>query len=144
MLSLDQIKVLERKIEAVVSRVMALTSENSSLKQKIDSLEQENQSLKSKVESFESDQEKIEQGIISALDRLNTVENSVLLAAGVFKQEEDNSAAYETETQEDTFEYNDDASDNNILMDDVESDNINNNIFTNQTPYPEPGSFDIF
>lgn len=138
MLSLDQIKVLERKIEAVVSRVMELTSENNTLKQKIDFLVQENQMLQSKVEAFESDQEKIEQGIISALDRLNTVENSVLLAAGVFKQEETS----ETDIQ-DEFNYNDSASDNENNIDDVESNILNNNL-TNQDQYSESSSFDIF
>lgn len=138
MLSLDQIKVLERKIEAVVSRVMELTSENNTLKQKIDFLVQENQMLQSKVEAFESDQEKIEQGIISALDRLNTVENSVLLAAGVFKQEETS----ETDIQ-DEFNYNDSASDNGNNTEDAESNILNNNL-TNQDQYSESSSFDIF
>lgn len=138
MLSLDQIKVLERKIEAVVSRVIELTSENNTLKQKIDFLVQENQMLQSKVEAFESDQEKIEQGIISALDRLNTVENSVLLAAGVFKQEETS----ETDIQ-DEFNYNDSASDNGNNTEDAESNILNNNL-TNQDQYSESSSFDIF
>ncbi len=138
MLSLDQIKVLERKIEAVVSRVMELTSENNTLKQKIDFLVQENQILQSKVEAFESDQEKIEQGIISALDRLNTVENSVLLTAGVFKQEETS----ETDIQ-DEFNYNDSASDNGNNIEDAESNILNNNL-TNQDQYSESSSFDIF
>lgn len=87
MISLDEIQLLEQKIEVVVTKFLQVTEENKSLIQRCSQLESENQSLMDKLSSFEQDQEKIEQGIIKALDRLNVVENSVLQAVSAGKVE---------------------------------------------------------
>lgn len=106
MISLDQIRVLEQKIEAIVSKIKELTEENLVLHNKNSQLEQENSLLKTKLSAFEQDQEKIEQGIINALDRLNSVENSILLAAGVLNQENSTETS-QTPQENHTAEVND-------------------------------------
>lgn len=78
MISLDEIQLLEQKVEAVVTKLLQVTEEKKSLTQRCFQLESENHDLRNKISSFEKDQERIEQGIIKALDRLNIVENSVL------------------------------------------------------------------
>ncbi len=80
MISLDQIQLLERKVESAVTKILQLTEERAALFQRCAQLENESQNLRNKLLSFEQDQERIEQGIIKALDRLNVVENSVLQA----------------------------------------------------------------
>ena len=80
MISLEQISLLEQKVESAVAKILQLTEERAGLLQQCAQLESENRDLKNKLLSFEQDQEKIEQGIIKALDRLNVVENSVLQA----------------------------------------------------------------
>ena len=85
MISLDQIQLLEQKVELAVKKISELQKENdflrsefSALKVKSDELQKLNVELQNKVTVFESDQPRIEQGIINALKYLDNVEDSVL------------------------------------------------------------------
>lgn len=78
MISLDQIQMLERKVESAVTKIAALHELNSILRDKNTELEQANALLKERISTFETDQGRIEQGILNALDRLNSMESAVL------------------------------------------------------------------
>ena len=78
MISLDQIQMLERKVESAVSKIAALQELNSALRDKNTELEHTNTMLTQRISSFEADQGRIEQGILNALDRLNSMESAVL------------------------------------------------------------------
>ncbi|MGL4982596.1 MAG: cell division protein ZapB [Treponemataceae bacterium] len=85
MISLDQIQLLEKKVETAISRIIELQAENSLLKSSNSDLVIQNEQLVQKVADlqesvsvYEHDKDRIEQGIISALNRLTDVENTVL------------------------------------------------------------------
>lgn len=83
MISLEQIQLLEQKVESAVAKILQLTEERDALHQRCVQLEEENKRLQSNIIDFHQDQERIEQGIINALDKLNAVENSVLQAVAL-------------------------------------------------------------
>ena len=80
MISLDQILLLERKVESAVEKISQLQSENDALRTKCAELTNELADKSERLSSIEQDQSKIENGILKALDRLNSIENSVLRA----------------------------------------------------------------
>jgi len=89
MISLDQVLLLQKKVETAVEKIGALTSSNTQLKSENDALRSKcaelTKALSEKTElvsTLESQQGQIEKGILSALNRLDTVENSVLNTAG--------------------------------------------------------------
>src|SRR5574344_1749557 len=82
MISLDQILLLENKVESAVKKIIQLQAENDALRKSCAELTNSLSAKSEQLSSFEQDQSKIENGIIKALDRLNSIENSVLKAAG--------------------------------------------------------------
>ena len=78
MITLDQVHLLEKKVEAIVSKMNDLQRQNVALQEKNRDLIEKNSLLMQKISSFEADQNRIEQGILNALDRLNSMENSAL------------------------------------------------------------------
>ncbi len=80
MISLDQILLLERKVESAVEKISQLQSENDALRTKCAELTNALADKSERLSSIEQDQSKIENGILKALDRLNAIENSVLRA----------------------------------------------------------------
>lgn len=89
MISLEQIQLLEQKVESAVAKILQLTEERDTLHQRCVQLEEENKRLQSNILDFHQDQDRIEQGIIKALDKLNAVENSVLQAVTIQHQVEE-------------------------------------------------------
>ncbi len=90
MISLDQVLLLQDKVETAVLRIKELTDENRRLASDNDALRSKcaelSKALEDKTElvsTLESDQTKIEAGILNALSRLDTVENSVLSAGSI-------------------------------------------------------------
>ena len=77
MISLNQIRLLEQKIESILDLVSALQSEKAALESQNAKLKAEVQELAAKCSRFEQDEEKIEQGILSVLNRLNNMEDAV-------------------------------------------------------------------
>ena len=82
MITLDQVLLLEQKVESAVAKIQQLEAENDALRNKCSELTNALSAKSEQLSSFETDQNKIEQRIRKALDRLNTIENSVLKAAG--------------------------------------------------------------
>ena len=80
MISLDQILLLERKVESAVEKISQLQSENDALRTKCAELTNALADKSERLSSIEQDQNKIENGILKALNRLNSIENSVLRA----------------------------------------------------------------
>ena len=82
MISLDQVLLLEQKVESAVEKIRQLQNENDALRKKCSELTNALSSKSEQLSNFETDQNKIELGIRKALDRLTSIENSVLKAAG--------------------------------------------------------------
>ena len=82
MISLDQILLLEEKVESAVEKIKQLEAENDALRSKCSELTNALSAKTEQLASFENEQKTIESGIIKAIDRLNSIENSVLKAAG--------------------------------------------------------------
>ena len=88
MVSLDQVLLLQEKVETAVRRITDLTEQNVQLKNENDALRSKcaelSKALSEKTElvsSFENQQDKIEKGIISALKKLDGLEDAVLSTA---------------------------------------------------------------
>ncbi|MDR0375080.1 MAG: cell division protein ZapB [Treponema sp.] len=84
MATLENVKLLEAKVSRAVELVKqlvrtnaALTEENKQLKKKIDSLQNQINELEFAILGYKEDQQHIETGVLSALDRLNQVEDSL-------------------------------------------------------------------
>ena len=81
MISLDQVYLLEQKVESAVEKIQQLQAENDALRNKCAELTNALSAKSEQLSNFESDQSQIETGIKNALDRLNSIENSVLKTA---------------------------------------------------------------
>ena len=86
MISLDQVYLLEQKVESAVAKIQQLQAENDALRNKCAELTNALSAKSEQLTSFESDQSQIENGIKKALDRLNSIENSVLRTATQMNQ----------------------------------------------------------
>ena len=86
MISLDQVLLLEQKVESAVEKIQQLQAENDALRNKCTELTNALSAKSEQLTSFESDQSQIENGIKKALDRLNSIENTVLKTATQMNQ----------------------------------------------------------
>ena len=86
MISLDQVYLLEQKVESAVEKIQQLQAENDALRSKCNELTNALSVKSEQLSNFESDQSQIETGIKKALDRLNSIENSVLKTAVTMNQ----------------------------------------------------------
>ena len=75
MVSLEQVKLLESKVTRAIEIVNSVTLENRQLKEKLCSCQKQNEELEALIGNFKTDQNNIESGILSALDRLNKLED---------------------------------------------------------------------
>lgn len=80
MVSLDQVLLLEQKVESAVKKIAQLRAENDALRSKCAELTNALSSKSELLSTFEQDQNRIEDGIRNAIDRLNSIENAVLNA----------------------------------------------------------------
>lgn len=78
MISIEQIHLLEQKVENAVGKIAQLKAENEELRNKCTELSNTLANKNEQLNAFEQDQNKIEGCILKALDRLNSVENAVL------------------------------------------------------------------
>ena len=88
MVTLDQVELLEQKVESAVAKIQSLTAENKQLQTENDALRNKcselSNALSAKSEQlsfFEQNQSQVESGILNALNRLNSIENQVLNSA---------------------------------------------------------------
>ena len=73
MISVDQILVLEEKIESAVAKIAQLTAENDALRSKCAELTNALSAKTEQLSEFQSNQSKIEIGIIKALEQLDSI-----------------------------------------------------------------------
>ncbi|MBP3742424.1 MAG: cell division protein ZapB [Treponema sp.] len=78
MITLDQVMLLEQKVESAVAKIQQLQAENDALRTKCQELTNALSSKTEQLSSIETDQNQIESGIKKALDRLLYIENAVL------------------------------------------------------------------
>ena len=85
MISLDQVLLLQKKVETAVEKIRALNaqvlqlqSENDALRSKCSELQNSLADKSGLVSSLEAEQNQIEETIRKALDQLDDVENAVL------------------------------------------------------------------
>lgn len=78
MISLDQILLLQEKVENAVAKIAQLNAENAALRRKCAELTNALAAETEQFSSFQNSQNKIEEGILSALKKLDAVENKVL------------------------------------------------------------------
>ncbi|MDR0785837.1 MAG: cell division protein ZapB [Treponema sp.] len=81
MSTLDNVKLLETKIEKAVEIIKQLTEENKKLRDKTVGLQEKINDLEFAVLSYKEDQQHIESGIQSVMDRLNQLDDSLGQAA---------------------------------------------------------------
>ncbi len=77
MLSLDQVHLLENRVEKAVGKITSLTAENEHLRSQLTTLQQRVIELEGFVSGFKDDQGKIEAGILNALEQLGALENAI-------------------------------------------------------------------
>ncbi|WP_314743918.1 cell division protein ZapB, partial [Treponema lecithinolyticum] len=77
MISLEQIRILEQKVESALARLKELQNENAVLKHENTELKTQVSELNETCSRFEQEEGKIEQGILHVLNRLNTMEDTV-------------------------------------------------------------------
>ena len=78
MITLEQIRRLEHRVQAAVGRIATLKNENALLREKLESYEGRILELENSIAAFKRDQSEIEQGIVSALNQLDQLEDEVL------------------------------------------------------------------
>ncbi len=107
MISLDQVLLLQKKVETAVEKIKALSTENTQLKSDNDALRRTCAELtkavsdKSElVSSMESEQDKIEETILSTLNQLDAVENALLAATSSQVESEENSTLDSSENNQ--------------------------------------------
>lgn len=78
MISIEQILLLQQKVESAVGKISQLQAENDALRTQCSELSNALSRKTEQLSQFEQNQNKIESGILKALERLNTIENTIL------------------------------------------------------------------
>ena len=167
MITLDQIRILEQKVEEAVSLIQRLKQENKDLTAQCVAVEEEKSSLTERISAYEADQERIEQGIIQTLEKLNVIENSVLRVADYSQTAETVQDAQSTFHEAQNMEENISSQDNTSYVhheehrtdnsypaesqemnytdqDNFSNDDGFNHASDNSNQYPQNGQLDIF
>ena len=100
MISLEQILLLQDRVENAVAKIAQLNAENVALRRKCAELTNALAAKTEQFSSFQNDQNKIEEGILKALNRLDALENTVLSASSSViaqKNQENNSEPVKSE-----------------------------------------------
>lgn len=144
MTSPDHVELLVKKVESIVAKTLNLQAENDALRTKCAELTNALSAKTEQLASFEREQSMVEGGILKALERLSSIENSILQAA-------DNSIQQNTVQQIPSAEAQPAAAGQNVqpeISNEVSApQNDANAIRQNeqpQNPVSENGQFDIF
>ena len=78
MITIEQIKTLEEKINKAVDLIDRLREENSTLRSTLESTQDRMKGLEKMVDDFKNGQAAIEKGIINAIKKLDVLEDVVL------------------------------------------------------------------
>ena len=136
MISLDQVLLLAKKVESAVAKIQQLQAENDALRKKCDELTNSLSSKSELLSSFESDQNQIENGIKNALDRLSSIENTVLETFSSLSNQQTNIGQVQSsKTETKRIEQN------NSPM--INSENPNDNIVNQQDVNETPNLNDV-
>lgn len=148
MISIDQVLLLQQKVESAVQKIVELKSENDALRRQCSELTNALSEKTELLNSFTADEKKIEDSILGALDRLNKIENSVLSQAGQNAAPKSEAAPFPTNNTD--AEDNTDAKDNTaeVPSDDIKSEDVIAPEFdmdtTSEEPEEKEEKFDIF
>jgi uncharacterized coiled-coil DUF342 family protein len=88
MSTLDNVKLLEAKIEKAIEIIKQLTEENRKLRDKTTVLQEKINELEFTVLSYKEDQQHIESGIQSVMDRLSQLDESLGQTSVTHKMEQ--------------------------------------------------------
>jgi chromosome segregation ATPase len=77
MVNIEQVRLLEQRVQKVISRLAELRAENTDLRERLGVYQDRIEELEERVNSFSSNQAEIEQGILNALHQLDEVEDAV-------------------------------------------------------------------
>lgn len=77
MITLEQVRQLEKRVHQAVSSISALKGENTLLKQKLSGYETRIIELESRLSELKDGQSEIERGILAALDQLDSLEDAM-------------------------------------------------------------------
>ncbi len=80
MISLEQIRSLEQKVNLLVEELSRLRDENAKFRAKVKSAQTKTAELESTVNTYKQEQEAIEKGILSVLSKLDKLEDEVSLS----------------------------------------------------------------
>lgn len=78
MISLDQIGVLEKRINSAVDKIESLTKENRELRLKCEELSAALHDKSLRILALENEGERVTDGLLKAMGRLNTIEGNVV------------------------------------------------------------------
>lgn len=78
MLSLEQVRALEERVERAIAAIDRLSGENAALRGELEASRSRVGELERTIEEFRRDQERIEAGIVSALRKLDVLEDAAL------------------------------------------------------------------
>ena len=134
MISLDQVLLLEKKVESAVAKIQQLQNENDALRKKCDELTNSLSSKSELLSSFESDQNQIENGIKNALDRLSSIENTVIETFSSLSNQKTNIGQVDSTN---TIQNNNKIINNNISNIEVSNQKATLNTLPNQNYSPE-------
>ena len=77
MITLDQIRKLDDKVQAAVRRIRELKTENGALEKRLGQYERRIEELEVLIKTFKEDQAEIEKGIVNALSQLDHLEDDL-------------------------------------------------------------------
>ncbi len=90
MITLDQIKQLDIKVRKAIDKIISLSSENKLLQTKLDDYQLRIEELEILIDSFKEDQGEIENGIIEALNQLETMDDDIKTPGSESEEQENN------------------------------------------------------
>ena len=90
MITLDQIKKLDIKVRKAIDKIITLSNENKLLQTKLDDYQLRIEELEILIDTFKEDQGEIENGIIEALNQLETIDNDIKTPVSVSEEQENN------------------------------------------------------
>ncbi len=77
MVSLEQVRLLEQRVNKAVARISALQQENATLREELSGYQARVSELEQQIAQIKEDQTAIEQGILSALGQLDQLEDEL-------------------------------------------------------------------
>jgi len=100
MIRLEQIQLLEKKINKALDIISLLKQENHALKSTIQKSQERMAEMENLLEQFKGEQNRIEAGILSALDKLDQLEDQVSEGDEAFVQSDSEPSVSETSVEE--------------------------------------------